>query len=474
MSYENDERWKEVSQRIQREKLELEREIDRQRLLDQLAASKTRNVELETALAKLARDQDRLVLAERERILKRAQAAQATALLVQEANWAKNRMETEMRLARERLHLFPDPIASPSPLPSKSDPPKQVRANTLFPTNPITQEAHTADPLPPFQMATLVSSRSSANGAGTPSDKQSVRSSVKGAPSQSAPAVIPEQPAETDLVSSVTDQVQSSVADAAAGVVDTTNKISDALSSSYSGMLSSFRAVVDAVPQIVSSEPEPTTPMPVPKITDNPVKSDSLAPPSVLPPPSPPLAVKPGVETKALLPPPKAGGPVVVGEFPGRPEMASEGQAKVIQQRTKGQWTDPTLHAQAAVVLDQLIVERDLTIQKNPLLMERLYGLPGSAGVGSSVSVSPVQPDWVAAADAWVEAVTGSSVKKAQKGKSKIDPAIASLTGVDPDLKEEGGSQTKAEDQPGDPPEQAAQPEDSQVDAKGKKKCVIM
>jgi len=474
MGSENSPRWREISDKIQREKLELEREIERQQLLNQLSASRVRNVELETALAKLARDQDRLVLAERERILKRAQIAQATAALVQEANWAKSRMENEMRLARERYRFFPETTSSPSRQSDPSEPSNKAPVQSLFPTNPMPTEAPAKSQPPPINVP---KSRMSATVSSTPSEKPSAVSQP------AVPEAIPL--VESELVASMSDQVQASVADAAAGMLDTTNQISEAVSASYTGMLTSFRGVLDSVPAIVSSEPEPVTPVPkiAPRSFEPTVKTEPNVVPEkpqtiTLPAPPTPLTIKPPIETKTLLPPPKATS-VTVGEFPGRPEIPSEGQAKVIQQRTKGQWTDANLHAQAGAVLQQLIIERDFTIQRNPKLMQRLYGLPGFDGIKPAVSATPVQPEWVAAADAWAESVSGSSPKNSAKAKSKIDPAIASLTGVDPNLNEEqvvgpegDNPETRSLKQAEDNP---VQDEKNSLDAKNKKKgCVIM
>ena len=392
----------------------------------------------------MARDRDRLALAERERILKRAQIAQATAVLVHEANWAKNRMESEMRLARERLQAFPDP-AQPPP---RIEPPKPARSYSLFPSSPITIEA-------PAQSQPGPTRQSSVTGSMTPAEKPSARSSKE------EPIFV-----ESALVSSVTDQVQSSVADAAAGMIDTTNKISGALSSSYTGLMSSFQAVVESIPEIAAVVPEPPVLTPTVVQESNPITTQAIEGPRQV------------IETKSLLPPPKANTTLAVGEFPGRPEFAKNDQTKVVQPRTKGQWTDPNLHAQAGAVLQQLILERDLTIQKNPLLMERLYGLPNKEGMESSVRTAPVQPEWVAAADAWVEAVTGNSIKKSSKAKSKIDPAIASFTGVDPNLLEQEREGSKVEGSVERSDIQAQpEPEDegnNSRDAKNKKKCVIM
>lgn len=102
-------RWKDVYDRVVNERRELDNEIERQRLLDELANSRTKNTQLEHALAKLAREQDRIALMERERILKRAQVAQATAYLVHEANWAKQRMEAEMKVAKQRALILDPP-----------------------------------------------------------------------------------------------------------------------------------------------------------------------------------------------------------------------------------------------------------------------------------------------------------------------------------------------------------------------------
>jgi hypothetical protein len=105
-----DANWKEMSSRLEHELKELAKEEERQKLLDALSESNSRNTELEIALAKLARDQDRIAILERERILKRAQVAQATAAIVHEANWARTRMESEMRQTKLRAMVFPEPV----------------------------------------------------------------------------------------------------------------------------------------------------------------------------------------------------------------------------------------------------------------------------------------------------------------------------------------------------------------------------
>jgi hypothetical protein len=489
MSLGESDRWRDVSIRLQKEKLELEREIERQRLLDELSASRTRNLELETALAKLAREQDRLALAERERVLKRAQVAQATALLVQEANWAKSRMENELRLAKERLHLFPEtsnPPVSQSVRCDGSRPP-QTEAPTLFPvTKPPVAPRLQSDSSPTVGPP----SRSSHSKTGSKSVAGSHASKTSSEVSESGDIDSRGDHPDDDVVSSAVNQVQSSVSEAAAGILETTSKVTDVFSVGYSGVVSTFMSAVQAVPNLGAGErTPPTSTKPADKllVSESSEKLGGEVSPAPIqkatPPegslftngmsPTGPLAApgKDGIETKTLLPPPK---PTTTGvvEFPGRAAVVSETNTKVIQQKSKGQWTNMNLHAQAGAILSQLIVERDVTIQKNPELMERLYAIPCKIDISESSTGTVVQPEWAAAADAWIESVTGTSVKKS-KDKSKIDPAIAAMTGVDPNL---GSDDNVMEAGQGDyvsPDPGEAKPEQP-PDKKGKKNCIIM
>ena len=457
MSSDSPTRWKEVSDRIQLEKRELERELDRQRILDELSASRTRNYELEAALAKLARDQDRLVLVERERALKRAQIAQATALLVQEANWAKNRMENEMRLSRERLRMFPEPAATaPGGLF------KPARQPSLFPASTVPT---IIEPPPENQSSsTSAPNKLSASGVSQP--------------------IVPIEPVRAfaeDVVSSITDQVS----EATASVVDTRAKINDAITSGYTGVMSSLMAAVQSVQEeVVSATDDLGSKNPQTTITENPPIRE---PPKV---PTPQEVEKPSISAPPITVAPKPTGSLLslpkattaadsAVDFPGRKVIKREAPAKTIQQRTKGAWTDSNLQTQATIILEQLIHERDLSFQNNSSLMEQMYAIPPKMIFLKEASGVRMQREWLDAADAWLESLEPKP-KKTGKGKLRIDPAIASLTGVDPeDMEEpvealppkpsEAPEATKVEDQEFKGPT-------NQVDSSddNKKKCIIM
>ena len=440
MSSDSSSRWKEVSDRLQLEKRELEREMDRQRMLDDLQASRTRNYELEAALAKLARDQDRLVLAERERILKRAQVAQATALMVQEANWAKNRMENEIRMSKERLRLFPEPGILE--LGSKFKPGRQP---SLFP-------ASTA----PTIIEALVERPS-----------QPLLSEERIATSELTPVI--SVPAVGDLVSSIADQVS----EATASVTNTTAKIGDAFSSGYTGMISTFAAAVQSVQDgtiaimtdLPTSTNEPPDPSPQPQVSP-PV----VAAPSPAPIVEPIKNLIPAASTGSLFPPQRtAAQPASTVNFPGRPDIKREAPTRVIQQRTKGQWTDSNLQTQATIILEQLIHERDLTIQNNPKVMERMYGIPTKVMVSDSKKVA-IQREWLTVADAWLQSISeGKSASKLVKGKSKIDSVIADLANDEPPVEH-----VRESEPPEDPVVTSSAAPRTKDDEDKKKKCIIM
>ena len=466
-------RWKEVSDRIHQEKVELEREVERQRLLDELSQSKSRNLELETSLARLAREQDRLALAERERVLKRAQVAQATALLVQEAIWAKSRMENEMNMARQRLRFFQDWGLNPSGRGSTIAPAAYVptRPPSLFPANGLATE----NPNPPSM----------------PQAAPPIRASDSIASSSALAHEIPptiEQPVEVNErrssqgSSTRADQVQDSVNQAASDVLGATAAVSDALTSTYAGVMSSFMNVIQPV-----AEPSKETPRVAQKLK----ASSSSILPSALPeaPVSQPAAApvtapvpqtskpiesivenekvpipnqKPSVAS--TLGPPKVAS-VANPTFPGRSTASAQDSNKVVQKRIKGEWTNPDLHAQAGVVLEELIRERGGTIQKKPAVMERLYAVPQKPkGPIAPKTSSSIQPEWTKAADDWVSTAEGS--RKGGQPTIKIDPAIASATEGGPAASNEAGGQQ------GDQP--AGDQASAEADAAKKKKCVIM
>lgn len=463
-------RWKEVSDRIHKEKVELEREVERQRLLDELSQSKSRNLELETSLARLAREQDRLALAERERVLKRAQVAQATALLVQEANWAKSRMENEMSMARQRLRFFQDGGSLPRGGVSTIAPAPYVptRPPSLYPANGLANENRNAIGLTPPQPP--------ASATGPVASGAAIAQET--APTVGGPAEVNGR-RSSESNSSIADQVQDSVNQAASDVLGATVAVSDVLTSTYAGVMSSFLNVIQpashppdetrATVKKVEASASSTVPKGLPEsvVSKAPSPAQIKTPPQIQEPNDPvseskktPIPnQKPSVASS--LGPPKVAS-VVNPIFPGRSTASASDSNKVVQKRIKGEWTNPDLHAQAGVVLEELIRERGGTIQKKPTVMERLFAVPQKpkGTMGSKTSAS-ILPDWVKAADDWVSTAEGS--RKGGAPTIKIDPAIASAT--------EGGP-TGPVETPAEQPE--GQQASTEVDAAKKKKCVIM
>ena len=500
-------RWQEVADKLAVEKAELDREMERQRMLDELSITKTRNYELEAALAKLAREQDRVALAERERILKRAQIAQATAVLVQEAQWAKARMEAEMRSAKQRAMVFPDTDVLPKARPTITsrvpavEPADSPPIPADLPPRIVVQPAPAAEPA-----STERDTARSVRVPDVPAKVERVATMEPSALVVDAPPQIPTAEALSTITASVSETSGAVLASAGAlgGMIgsafgNVTNyfgestqaekpkleepKVSRAPKSQPSIVLDKLpesQAATDKVSVSRGSEkarketpPEsrgseaPSTPQTVEK--EELVKSD-------------PPREKPSKEALGLVDANRASelesiAPKPSSVFPSRQVPKEQEPKKAIQQRARGTWTNMELHAEAGRVLEQLIKERDSAMQKKPQLLERLFAIPERT---SKAVEQPMQPDWIKIADAWAKTV--SVVPEArQGGKNRIDPVIASMAGVDPNISPETKKQPTAEvTNPAagaqtPPPESApaTAPDDTKADDK-KKKCVIM
>lgn len=470
-------RWEEVAGKLAFEKIELDREIERQRMLDELSASRSRNYELEGALAKLARDQDRVALAERERVLKRAQIAQATAVLVQEAQWAKARMESEMRVAKNRAMVFPDSEA------------RRPTVNSRVPQVPVASVPADSPPTPSLAPPMVVpNSVHSSSSDGVIFSKPSFV-----VDSSSTPPVAP---------SEGIDSLAAAVAETSNTVMTSAGEFGGMLSSAFTDVASMFGNSTEPAklqnPQIHRDLALQTTTKPtsqkLPVIVESSVSGQHeedgantvSAPESTrvnqevtsmvsedLPHSSnvnAPLNPKPPAVPKSSEPLAQAS-----TTFPARSAPTQEESKKYIQQRAKGAWTNMGLHAEAGLVLEQLIKERDSTIQKKPELIERLFAIPDRSA--RAHVEYPMQPDWLKIADSWAKS---ASVEPSGKSgaKSRIDPVIASMAGVDPNL---GGQENIKPDQT--PPDIAKTPppvEDPSGDSNRgvgdgkKKKCIIM
>jgi chemotaxis protein CheY-P-specific phosphatase CheC len=460
-----EDRWKEVADRLHREKAELEREIERQRLLDELASSKSRNLELESALAKLARDQDRLALAERERTLKRAQIAQATAFMVHEANWAKTRMQNELKLTRERLQVFPEPLDYDrlSWRGVVSEPSRNA-------TNTVADPKTASTPIVPQPSQTVPKTINSDPHIQAPSTLLTVPDVSLDTitdTAQSAANMV------TDLGSTVADQVRDSMSNAAGNVTEATNMVSEAISSTYNGM---FSAVLGAVKPLTETPAE--NPLPEPN------QAEVAKPPSdkpVEPPQHPSYSSTPQESVKEPSKLPTAS---VTTIFPDRTLVVKPETKKVILKRNKGEWASLELHAQASSVSAKLVSERDNVFLKNPDLMHRLYGITVKPSVVTESDV-PTPPEWVQIADEWARSVSTPPKPVAEKPKTKIDPVIASATGADPNLPPSKSvastppdvrsitSKAEASMQPAPPPP-VVNDTSQEAGKKKKKNCVIM
>lgn len=488
---ENRDRWKDLRECLSKEREEIESELERQRLLDQLSASRSRNHELETALAQLAREQDRLSLIERERVLKRAQIAQATSVLVQEANWAKNRMEAEMKLAKQRAMMFPETVAPGSmSINSRTDLGSRNTGHDPFrvPVSKIPAappwNGSVPVPLPgPSASANLPAAPSSETAAPenntTPprilsfaSPADSIQKPFQQLPAsgiiEAAVDILPNPGFVGEVISNTYSSVITSffeqkpaapvidtspVAESRENVVTNTTSISNIPSAIPDHDPHSTVDPVEEVPSNLKEEqpvllpvaPNTEIPMQVEEVSENdelhavkpvPVSGPNLeiqqntfsGSASKLPPPHPSLE-NPQSMPKQI---PKIASVIM----PERTPLRLNESTKVINPVARGEWTRSELHDQASSVLSQLIQERDIIMLSKPFLMASFFGLPLREIRKPEALENPAE--WTQAADEWARSggfPDRNTTKTRKAGQNtQIDPSIAVLAGVGPDM----------------------------------------
>ena len=427
----NSDRWKEIQESLEREIEEVESELNRQRLLDELSASRTRNLELETALAKLAREQDRLALFERERILKRAQIAQATAVLVQEANWAKNRMEAEMRMAKQRAMMFPETEVSASfsgvrpGTGSFNIPPAKA------PAVPPWEGSVTAPPPEPTVPADNKRLKSSPSMA---AEIPSIERTPQSLPEiSSTPPLVIESPAPAQ-VAVETSVIESSIKDTVAEI-QASSEVSEVISNAYTNVMTSIFGKTDGDP-IIAPVVNVETPTDTVESVKETLPSSSF--PKPFPPPTSSLPIPQALSANPEEKPQDVAKTASV-VMPTRTQLRMNEPKKVLRTVAKGEWTNPELQSQASSVLSQLIGERDIIILSKEFLMASMFGLPLKES--SELEPAETHVEWKKIAEEWAKAPSGGNASDQKNSKpskaTKIDPAIAILAGVDPDLKDE-------------------------------------
>ena len=489
MSNNENSRWQGVTDRLAVERQEVEREMDRQQLLDELSSSRQENNKLEVALAKLAREQDRIALVERERVLKRAQIAQATAILVQEANWAKNRMESEMRMAKQRALMFPEQpvVGSMPPRPLRVGDYKQIE-------NPFAAPSR-IDPtvLPSLQPDDRHSGVSQVHLLREATRVFNEQNSIVQPPPATSELVVPPPRVSGRSTPHGSEKRGEStpVAAPTAGLLSglpTVPDISSALSTTYTDVMSTFfnapeEPVLAPPPRVTSVSSTPgsrsgrTTPPVRPVNPDQPVvppaKADDHTTPFVRPvdsehpdgPPAKaderkvPVSVTPVVAPTSNTSPvvntadsvpesapaiaiatalPPLAGKSVASMLPARPVKAETAKKKVVRSTVKGDWTNAELQIEAQATLAQLLLTRDEELLAKPALMARMFALPAPVTRAASPSEDPVTEEWVSVVEEWLKAVlpldqSKSTTKKVKDG-GRIDSIIASSMGMDPNF----------------------------------------
>jgi len=445
-------RWSDIRIRLSSEREEIESELSRQRLLDELSASRTRNLELETALAKLAREQDRVALIERERLFKRAQIAQATSVLVHEANWAKNRMDAELKIAKQRAMLFPETMMTASLNLSASKPSGFSPGAGPFHIPPIKAPApipwEGSVPVPPPGPSAEV--KSVVDSGIVPERRASVE---KPTDNSEAQTLTISNETEKSRHESLKDQVPPSVAvnppvegpSMAIDILPAPEAIQSAITDTYTNIMSSvFGKSEDTVipkaemqESTVQEKSQEGLDLPADSLMNEPVAAaQSKTEPPTISPSSPQDRIVHKQETSNIQPLTaklERTTPVVM---PLRTQLRMEDSKKVLKTGVRGLWTNTELQAQASEVLSQLVEERNIVILSKPALLATMFGLPFGETQASPTTQFP--PDWSKLADEWVRSVSSpdppAGEKKKPRQETKLDPAIASLAGVNPEL----------------------------------------
>lgn len=403
----------EVSSRLKKELMEIAKEEERQTLLNALSESQTRNTDLEIALAKLAREQDQIALFERERVLKRAQVAQATAALVYEANWARNRMESEMRQAKLRAMVFNNSDSSPPSLPGPSIP-EILTAVPVVGTSPtallkkVSQDSRRSStgqsvattvkldesnksphlPFPPV--------RPQSPGPNPPAlevSQQEVFQQVIPKDTSSISPTIPDEPGITELVSS-----------AAANVFGTIMNSYTSMTSPSATRSESMSLPFTTAPLDSHTRPADEKRRQIPKIASTPPLPDQQQVGKLS---------RFGPKVGAYLP-------------PQSPETNTLKLVRTIRNSTKGEWTNPQLLTEAEVTMTMQSQERDELLWTNKSLIMNVFGVPNS--MQRSVEV---KSEWIELEELWIQKAAKIGPGDKTKQIVGVDSLIAEKTGVD-------------------------------------------
>ena len=401
MAEKDHEMWKSASRQLIQQRQELDREGERQRMLDTLASTTIRNNELEAAVARLAREQDRLVLAEQERILKRAQVAHATSALLHEANWAKNRMENEMRLAKQRTLLFPETVIPGSLGPD----PIMPKVSDIRPFSKIKKLAERGDVSPSERGHVSPSEREL-----SASDKEDKarNSDLANVPTHLVPPSVLTQPVAPSIVGSAAE---------AASIVST----------AFGGLFSQLtvpeglNTLVGDVVQEWNGDSPQTEKSSVAQMERNVAQEEQAGRGSV----AANVLQEVAQEGKGDMAKPEHAGKEssahVVPENPVRFAKTTAAKEPNVPVRTvnrggKGEWTNPELLAEAELRTQAGINERVNLLQAQRTVMKTLFGLPQDPRTELEAIVLP---EWTAVENEWLQ-----NVKNPPKN-SDIDPAVA-------------------------------------------------
>ncbi len=330
-----DPRWKVETDKLRLQLQELDSEAERQKLMDELSSSQTKNAELERALASVVREKERISILERERILRRAQVAQATAQMVYEANWARSQMESEMKQAKLRAMIFGDPVITSESVAAAVCPPKSISVNALSPMTGT--DDHPVKETPSTVYTILAAVHSVSDNASSPVQATSPELALP-----TTAATVQEAP-----VAPTIEGISSMVSSAAENV------FSNILSSYYltEGSKENSQEKSQAVKSMQNLAKDPQPPPILPSIT---------------PSPDVPSFMK-STLTKLLIPsdPPKM-------DTVNKPPPA----LKKIPTFQKGQWSVPELQENAEVLASAMLHEKEELLAKNTSLFVELYGLP--------------------------------------------------------------------------------------------------
>jgi hypothetical protein len=422
--------WKQYADKLRMELQEINREDDRQKLLDELSTSQTRNLELERALAALAREKERVCLIERERVLRRAQVAQATAQIVYEANWARSRMESEMKQAKMRAMIFND------------EPPMPPEAVAVASMPSMSSNLPSVSSIQESQPPTVASSEPTQAGPAPPP-----RDSL------SADLTLP-APTAVEVVANAAESIFGGILDTYYGSDKPQNERAILSTAPTRDQMADMGAQVLSTgePGVVSDKA--TTPSLLGPTTPVVASTTPLVAPS--PQPAVTASTRPTTTVIRINPNPNPKPPTVIDS--SAPAVRST--RKIIPTTQKGQWTVPELQVDAEVSASSILRE-------DTCLRPELFGLPGRENVPELV----MDPVWADLQAEWLETVAPQPVRAkspTRPPKDLTESLINDNLGIEP-------AEEVKEPQPVEAPEEGSRtPIETPPPSKDKKKCVIM